>query len=534
MDIDWIANLNYLVLFLSVFALFIGYRKGVALCKNNPSSSSIGAVPSLLTSGGVLCTFLGIALGLLNFNTGDLNNSISVLLSGLTLAFWSSIFGMIFSMWFKIRWLPVHHNVQSQLTPDDMQNVLISQLSEFEKANSEAKANHQDNQKLLSKLVKEIKELKEVSIQGNLESKSSLFHLTDEINQFASSVSLQASQQIAESLKNSIEGFNQGLMGQFGANFKHLDESVIKMLQWQQQYMAQVEQLTNAFEYAVESVAATEQSLGVISTHTKAIPDAMVQLSGTTDIWTQQITALEQRLEAFSAMRDKAIQAMPEIQQQLNELCMKVDKSILNTCESLEKGVLKASAELQEKTLALSEKLVEATNGIGGDLGNASSQIETMTNHLATSSDKIKTTLEDSISQLESRLNSLVNGTKEDVLDISKVLSNVNDSLLEKHCEQFAKTGDLLTKAHDAIDKRIDESMNQQMKGSLQVQKTIESDLIKSSTVFQQNVQLELERVLNDLGRGLSDITEEFSKSAKDLNRELNNIRTDNVLAEAS
>lgn len=534
MDFDWIANLNYLVLFLSVCTLFIGYRKGVALCKNNPSSSKIGAIPSLLTSGGVLCTFLGIALGLLNFDTEDLNNSISILLSGLTLAFWSSIVGMMFSMMFKTRWLPEHHKALSQLTPDDMQKVLLSQLSESERANSAAKGRHQDNQKLLTDLLDEIRMIKSVSVDGNLQSKNSLSHLTDEINQFASKVSSQTSQQVALSLQSSIESFNQGLMGQFGSNFKRLDDSVVKMLEWQQQYTIQIEQLTNAFELTVESLAATEQSVESISDHTQSIPNTMKQFTQTADMWNQQISELDLRLSAFSSMREKAIEAMPEIQQRLDELGMRMEKSVLNTCESLEKGVLKASTELQEKALAMSEKLVDASSGIGSDLSNASGQIESMTNHLASSAENIQTIMQDSIGQLEGTLNSLLKGTKEDVLDISKTLSNVNESLIDKHREQLDKTGKLLTSAHDAIDKKIDDSLSKQMKGSLQVQKTIESDLIKSSTVFQQNIQFELEQVLNHLGRGLLDITEEFSKSALRLNKELQNLQPKEVPEEVS
>lgn len=520
-------DLNYVMLCVSLAVLFMGFMWGVFLVNKKNPSNVVVTVPGLLTSGGVFFTFFGIALGLYDFDPDNLNSSISTLLSGLTLAFWSSIVGMGFSMLFKMCYLPKYYSKQSQLTAEDMQNVLCSQLSE-------SKAHHQSSQHLLSELVNEIQLLRAYSSKEHAQSQESFNKLTSEMNQFASSVSSQASQQIAESLQSSIEGFNQGLMGQFGANFQRLDESVLKMLQWQQQYKLQVEQLTSAFEYAVESVVATEHSLSVISNHTQANPNAMDKLSDTTDTWNQQITELDQRLEAFSTMRDKAVQAMPEIQKQLDDLCHRIDKLLLNTCENLEKGVLKASTELQQKALEMSKKLVEATDGIGGDLSNASGQIESMTNHLATSSDKIKETLHDSISQLEGRLNSLVNGTKEDVIDISKTLSNVNESLIEKHREQLDKNERLLTKAHDSIDKRIEETMNQQMMGSLQVQETIKSNLVKSSDVFQQNIQLELQRILSDMGKGLLDITAEYSKAAQRLSKELHRIESIEALEEVS
>ncbi|MBN3573575.1 hypothetical protein [Vibrio neptunius] len=534
MSIFDVVDFDLIVVFSSLLLLSFGYWKGRKLRKNKPNSNIIASVPSLLTSGGVLFTFLGIAIGLMDFNPNDLNNSISTLLGGLKLAFWSSIFGMLLSMLFKIVEIPHHQKALSQVTPDDMQNVLRSQLIESEKTNSQAKTQHQDNQKLLKELISEISLLRSTTSASNLKSQESFDGLSNEINQFASNVSSQASKQIAESLKHSIEGFNQGLMGQFGANFQRLDESVLKMLKWQQQYKVQIEQLTNAFEYAVESVVATEQSLGVISSHTKAIPDAMDQLSDTTDIWNKQITDLDQRLAAFSTMRDKAVQAMPEIQRQLDELCQQVDQSILNTCRNLEEGVLKASSELQDKALALSEKLVEATDGIGGDLSDASGQIESMTSHLATSSDKIKQTLDDSIGQLDSRLNSLVNGIRDDVANISKTLSNVNDGLIDKHREQLDKNSELLEKAHYSIDKKVEDTINQQMKRSLQVQDTIKHHLIESSSVFQQDIKLVLEDILSHMGKGLFDITDEFARAAQRLNTELHNIQSKEAIEEVS
>ncbi|QIA65408.1 hypothetical protein GT360_17870 [Vibrio astriarenae] len=528
------SSLNYLILILSVLALAIGLGAGIFLCNKEPRSNKIAAIPSLLTSGGVLFTFLGIALGLLNFDPNDLNNSISTLLSGLTLAFWSSIFGMAFSIIFRLKWLPEHQKTLSSVTPGQMLTVLSSQKYNLERLNSQASCQRKENKELFDALIEEVKAVGMVTSAGNSQSNENIENLTQEIHQFASSVSSQTSHQIAESLRSSIEGFNQGLMGQFGSNFQRLDKSVAKMLDWQKQYMLQVEQLTNAFEHAVESVTATEQSLGIISLHTEAIPNAMGKLSSTTDSWKQQVDDLDQRLEAFSRMRDQAVNAMPEIQNQLDALCQRVDKSILNTCESLEKGVLKVSSELQEKALVLSDKLVEATDGIGGDLSNASGQIESMTNHLAASSDKIKTTLEDSIGQLEARLNSLLNGTKDEVNDISTTLQQVNKNLIEKHQEQIDKSSALLTQAHDVIDKRMEDSMNLQMKGSLQIQKTIESKLIESSSVFQQNIKTELEGVLNDLGSGLVQITEEFCTIYSRLAEEMERIEISDSLDKAS
>lgn len=58
----------------------------------------IDQLPSLISTLGVLGTFLGITVGLVHFNTSDLDNSIPSLLDGLKTAFFTSLAGMIGSL----------------------------------------------------------------------------------------------------------------------------------------------------------------------------------------------------------------------------------------------------------------------------------------------------------------------------------------------------------------------------------------------------------------------------------------------------
>lgn len=58
----------------------------------------VDQLPSLISTLGVLGTFLGITLGLIYFDTDDLDNSIPKLLSGLKTAFFTSLAGMLGSL----------------------------------------------------------------------------------------------------------------------------------------------------------------------------------------------------------------------------------------------------------------------------------------------------------------------------------------------------------------------------------------------------------------------------------------------------
>ena len=58
--------------------------------------------PNLLTSLGILGTFTGIVIGLLDFNVKDIDGSIDLLLNGLKIAFITSLAGILFSIILKI------------------------------------------------------------------------------------------------------------------------------------------------------------------------------------------------------------------------------------------------------------------------------------------------------------------------------------------------------------------------------------------------------------------------------------------------
>ena len=55
----------------------------------------IGKAPSLLTTLGLFGTFYGVAIGLGEFDVSNIDRSVIHLISGMKLAFWTSILGML-------------------------------------------------------------------------------------------------------------------------------------------------------------------------------------------------------------------------------------------------------------------------------------------------------------------------------------------------------------------------------------------------------------------------------------------------------
>jgi predicted nucleic acid-binding Zn-ribbon protein len=89
----------------------------------------IEQLPSIISTLGVLGTFLGITKGLMSFDTEHLDTSIPVLLSGLKTAFFTSLCGMFGSL---ILNRVVSHKIDSELTESEEMKaakLIISELA---------------------------------------------------------------------------------------------------------------------------------------------------------------------------------------------------------------------------------------------------------------------------------------------------------------------------------------------------------------------------------------------------------------------
>ena len=68
-----------------------------------PTSKTVSNAPSILTSIGIFGTFLGIAIGLMNFDPDDVIASVPTFLGGIKLAFWSSVVGILTALIHRVR-----------------------------------------------------------------------------------------------------------------------------------------------------------------------------------------------------------------------------------------------------------------------------------------------------------------------------------------------------------------------------------------------------------------------------------------------
>lgn len=284
--------------------------------------------PTLLTTLGVLGTFTGIFLGLLDFDVSNIDESVPLLLGGLRIAFVTSILGMAFAILLKF-----FQAVKPRLVTEDTEvtpEVIHATLESIKKRIGDAS---EQEQKALEDLRKAISADSDSSLLTQFQKLRTEFsdsqkNLIEEFRKFADTMAENNSKALIEALEQVIRDFNTQINEQFGENFKQLNEAVGALLTWQENYRTHVETLEQNFVTAVEGIKASEEALGKIVTHTETIPSALKNMEAVLKGIGDATVDLNNHLEGVSGLKDKALEAFPTIDENLKQLTEELTTSV--------------------------------------------------------------------------------------------------------------------------------------------------------------------------------------------------------------
>ncbi|MCF6751135.1 hypothetical protein L3X16_00475 [Pseudomonas stutzeri] len=329
--------------------------------------------PAVLVSLGILGTFVGIVIGLLDFDAHDIKGSIEGLLDGLRTAFITSLVGMSLSILLKALdawWFAPARGRAEQpdsVTPEHIHGVLTQQVKLLEELNQSLAGNEEGSLAGQLKLMRtDVSDFRNGIDRTHREFQEKLFlHLT----LFGEMLAKSATETVIEALRQVIQDFNKHLVEQFGDNFKALNESVGKMNEWQVLYKEHVEALEARIELAIHelertataneaisrSLTSSEQSIGSIDNHCQSIPMAISQLEPVLQVNQHQIQELQRHLDAFIAMRDQATSAVPEIQQHIETLTKGLSDGVTSVMTVMHEGAQEFGRSVDRTNTAMGE-----------------------------------------------------------------------------------------------------------------------------------------------------------------------------------
>jgi len=219
------------------FATFIFALFSIALFRHFTSRSDrpsliASASPALLTTIGVLGMFVGIFIGLVNFDVGNIDKSVPPFLEGMKVAFVTSILGVGSAVFLRVIYAAIPRKALAEsVGPEEIYSVLT-----------------------------DIRDGQNTTREG-------FENLTSEFRQFAETMAEDNSKALIEALEQVIRDLNTHiylLNEQFGENLKQLNEAVGALLSWQDQHKDHVEKLTDQLQQSLDGIESETRSWSVL------------------------------------------------------------------------------------------------------------------------------------------------------------------------------------------------------------------------------------------------------------------------------
>jgi hypothetical protein len=482
-----------------------------------------------LTSLGILGTFLGIFIGLADFDVANIDASVPSLLDGLKIAFATSIAGMVFAIAFKIitAVLPSRQQYEEGIGAEELLQELkgIRQDSK-DQTKSQSDALERIRASLSSdtdtSIVSQLARLRtslldgdsniQRSIDGGFAAQALAF------SQFAEKMAENNSKALIEALKDVIRDFNQKISEQFGDNFKELNVAVGQLLEWQVSYRGQIVEQTAALLAAKESLEKSAESVSAIASQTATIPPAVEELSKAVRGFDAQREMLEQQLSAFVQMKDAAVGAFPLIKEHLDSLTGTMATASASFVQEVQ-GALAHQAEGMRAAEQLFFEFQEgAHQSMKGILDSLAQQSNNMQEQFSTLVKQQVERFENSTRQEMAALEKVTNviaksseGFTEAVTDAEKAAHRYAEdtkevliSLLSSH--QTGLEGAVTTHARKMLDvvERADQNYTKTVNDT--------NEALKNQTLeLDRQFKAALQRAIEDMGGHLAALSEKFA-----------------------
>lgn len=288
------------------------------------NARTVSNAPTVLTSVGIFGTFLGVAIGLSDFNTEDIRSSVPTLIDGLKTAFWSSVMGIFCALTIKIRHLyeiqKITHTEESHgATIDD----IVNQLSDVNKALIGEEE---------STLLSQIKLMRQ-------DSNDKLDGLRQSMEDFIKNMAENNSKALIEALNEVIRDFNAKINEQFGENFKQLNEAVGKMLEWQERYKLQMEEMIAQQQITADSMVTATKNYEDAVENTSRFSEVANDLSEVVKILELQREHIHNSVKELALLIESAKTGLPDIETKITQLVTQVTQGVQNNSDAMEEAI---------------------------------------------------------------------------------------------------------------------------------------------------------------------------------------------------
>jgi len=326
----WTLVLIGIITLLTVYFHFFHY-----------SSKTAELAPNILTSIGIFGTFLGVALGLWSFDTTDIHGSVPKLMDGLKTAFWSSIAGLLGALTIKLRstFSQAGRRTATQTRAasiDDLDASLKLLADQFNNQREDSmqsllKRQHEDNQNGVRQIVYVLEHYEERMADANAKA-------------------------LVEAIEAVMQDFNARINEQYGDNFKRLNESVGKMLDWQNNYRAQLQQLIDEQERTASSMKEASNAFEYMVKHANAFNGVSESLQDLLSGMEAQRANLEDQLGGLATVVNNAADGLPKLEERIAALTTGIAQQVHEQQRWTVEHITNAQEGIQQQLSDVMEK----------------------------------------------------------------------------------------------------------------------------------------------------------------------------------
>jgi ABC-type transporter Mla subunit MlaD len=414
-----------------------------------------------IVSVGVLGTFVGIFLGLQDFDPNNMKDSVNGVLLGLKTAFATSILGMgsaiALSIYQKIRDRisddskseeEIFSEINQKL--DNLENLsflprldntmLVHKLEAIAKDIKEGGSGRgKDNSEEFNGIIKILIEMKNNQTRNSQNLETHFENINKSMNLAIQQLSKGATEEITEALKKVIEDFNSNLTTQFGGNFVQLNEAVHKLVEWQNRYKEHVEGMEERLEISTSSVEKAKNSIVAISEANEKVNEVYEKLSQIISTYGGQTEKLSENLEALHKFAPNVGELVQNMETAFKDFSTTYKEFIRIGVENnnLQKDVIIKNGEeitnfINESSNEVAQKVDDSVKSIEGNFSNALQSLErqkyeinVVSSHFRTLAEQVPEALRVSLNELNNALSTLTTKFQK---DYEEVLYQYRDS----------------------------------------------------------------------------------------------------------
>lgn len=312
------------------------------------SNRTAEIAPNILTSIGIFGTFLGVALGLWHFDTADIQGSVPKLMDGLKTAFWSSIVGLLGALTLKIRaamsQVGRREVTQTRVaTIDDLDSSLKHLADQFSAERDDA--------------------LPRTFTRNHLQVVDRLDQVIASLDGYQERMAEANAKALVQAIETVMRDFNTRINEQYGDNFKRLNESVGKMLDWQNNYRDQLQQLITEQERTSGSMKEASHAFEYMVKHANAFNGISESLQDLLNGLEAQRQNLQSQLGSLADLVNHAADGLPKLEERVVALTQGMSEAVqsqqrwaVEQLGAMQRGV---EQQLEQQLYASNERLQE-------------------------------------------------------------------------------------------------------------------------------------------------------------------------------